>query len=259
MSLRFRSLGSGSKGNATLVEAGDGLRRSHLLLDCGLPLRTLTARLQQAGVEPAQISAIFITHEHADHIGCAHAFALRHRTPVWMSHGTHQAIGQPDFDGLLQCVRDGDDLAAGALRVQPFTVPHDAREPLQLRVSDGDRVLCAATDLGHASAHVIAHLCGAHALLLESNHDAALLEASTYPAFLKRRVAGDRGHLSNAAAAQLLAHINHPSLGHVVAAHLSERNNQPALVSAALSAALGRHTADVLLANAGYGCDWLTV
>ena len=148
MSVRFKSLGSGSAGNATLLEAGDGLRRRYLLIDCGMPLRRLVGRLQQAGVEPDELAAIFITHEHVDHTGCVLSLALRYRIPVWMSRGTHAGMGAPDWEGLARWTRDGDVLDVAGMQLQPFTVPHDAREPLQLRCSDGDRVLGIATDLG---------------------------------------------------------------------------------------------------------------
>lgn len=259
MSMRFKSLGSGSAGNATLIEVGDGLRRRWVLIDCGMPLRQLTARLQQAGVEPQQLAAVFITHEHLDHTACAQQLVLRHRIPVWMSRGTHVGMGEPDWQGLLHYARDGDTLDVGGLQLQPFTVPHDAREPLQLRCSDGDRVLGIATDLGYATAHVLASLQQCHALLIESNHDPELLAASRYPDFLKRRVAGDWGHLSNAAAADLAQAINHSGLGHVLGGHLSERNNRPELAAAALAPALNRSLADVQLADAESGSDWLCV
>lgn len=259
MSMRFKSLGSGSAGNATLIEVGDGLRRRRVLIDCGMPLRQLSARLQQAGVEPEQLAAVFITHEHLDHTACAQQLVLRHRIPVWMSRGTHVGMGAPDWQGLLHYTRDGDTLDLGGLQLQPFTVPHDAREPLQLRCSDGDRVLGIATDLGHATAHVLASLQQCHALLIESNHDPELLAASRYPEFLKRRVAGDLGHLSNAAAAALAQALNHSSLGHVLAGHLSERNNRPELAAAALAPALSRSLSDVQLADAANGSDWLSV
>ena len=155
MTLQFKSLCSGSKGNATLIQAtcGKGSHASsHVLVDCGLSLRQMCLRLQQAGVQPEQISAIFITHEHADHIGCARAFALRYRTPVWMSQGTHAALKQSDFDGLLQYASHAQPIAIGALQLRPFAVPHDAREPLQLCATDGDKTLGIATDLGHATA-----------------------------------------------------------------------------------------------------------
>ena len=257
--MRFKSLGSGSAGNATLVEVRDGLRRRHLLIDCGMPLRQLTARLQQAGVEPGELAAVFITHEHLDHMGCVQQLVLRHRLPVWMSRGTHMGMGAPDWDGLLNHARDGDTLDVAGLQLQPFTVPHDAREPLQLRCSDGDKVLGIATDLGHATAHVMASLRHCHALLLESNHDPGMLAASRYPDFLKRRVAGDLGHLSNAAAAALAGALNHDRLGHVLAGHLSERNNRPELAAAALAPALNRALHDVMLADADNGSDWLSV
>ena len=259
MTLRFKSLCSGSKGNATLIQASEGRHSSHVLVDCGLSLRQMCLHLQQAGVEPEQISAIFITHEHADHIGCARAFALRYRTPVWMSRGTHTALKQSDFDGLIHHASHERPIAIGALQLRPFAVPHDAREPLQLCATDGDKTQRIATDLGHVTAQVQAHLQHCHALILEANHDEGLLQASAYPEFLKRRIAGDEGHLSNAAAAQLAKSINHACLGHVLAAHLSESNNRPALAARALAAALGRQHREVLVAGAADGSQWLTV
>ncbi|MDO5652814.1 MAG: MBL fold metallo-hydrolase [Brachymonas sp.] len=259
MSLRFKNLGSGSTGNATLIASFDGVRHRYLLVDCGMPLRRLTARLQQAGVEPDQLQAVFITHEHDDHIGCAEQLVLRYRIPALMSRGTYMALGQPDWNGLYQPVRDGDVLDVAGMQLQPFTVPHDAREPLQLRCTDGDRVLGIATDLGHATPHVIRHLQHCHALVLESNHDPDMLAASTYPAFLKRRVAGQEGHLSNGAAAELLATLQHGALGHVVAAHLSLQNNRPELAAQSLAAALARQPDELAVACAKEGCAWLTV
>ena len=257
--LRFRNLGSGSAGNATVVEGGAGTQVRRLLVDCGLGVRQLQARLGQAGLAPAQIDAVFITHEHSDHIGCVRTLALRQRIPVWMSHGTYTAIGSPDFDGLLRLAHDGQAIDLGTFEALPFTVPHDAREPLQLRCSDGAAHLALLTDLGHASAHVLAHLAGAHALLLESNHDPQLLAASRYPPFLKRRVGGDYGHLSNAAAAGILRAVQHPGLQCVVAAHLSAQNNHPDLVRPLLAQALGWAPERIGVASALQGSDWHAV
>ncbi len=257
--LRFRNLGSGSAGNATVVEGGAGTQVRRLLVDCGLGVRQLQARLGQAGLAPAQIDAVFITHEHSDHIGCVRTLALRQRIPVWMSHGTYTAIGSPDFDGLLRLAHDGQAIDLGTFEALPFTVPHDAREPLQLRCSDGAAHLALLTDLGHASAHVLAHLAGAHALLLESNHDPQLLAASRYPSFLKRRVGGDYGHLSNAAAAGILRAVQHPGLQCVVAAHLSAQNNHPDLVRPLLAQALGWAPERIGVASALQGSDWHAV
>ncbi len=159
--LRFRSLGSGSAGNAALVEATSGGRTSRLLIDCGFGIRQLDQRLARAGLAASDIDAIFVTHEHGDHIGCAHTLSRRNRIPVWMSEGTWLATGGRDFEGQLHIARDDEDFAVGELSVHPFTVPHDAREPLQLRCTDGNRTLGVLTDLGHATAHVLARLSGA--------------------------------------------------------------------------------------------------
>jgi phosphoribosyl 1,2-cyclic phosphodiesterase len=254
--MRFKSLGSGSAGNATLVEVS-GLLPFRLLVDCGLGIRQLGLRLAQAGLQPDDIDAVFITHEHGDHIGCAHALALRHRIPVWMSHGTHMAIGLPDFDGLLHIAKDGKAIDLGSLQIMPFAVPHDAREPLQLSCTDGSAKLGILTDLGHATPQVIAHLQACDALLLESNHDAELLSQSIYPPFLKRRVGGDFGHLSNAAAAGIACAVTHNRLKHLVAAHLSAKNNRPGLVQEVLSSALGCNLGDIEVAGAATGTPWL--
>ena len=255
--LRFKSLGSGSSGNATVVQARSGSQLTHLLIDCGLGIRQLDARLGQAGMLAEQIDAIFITHEHADHIGCARQLALRDRIPVWMSHGTYTALGEPDFEGLLRIACDDVDIEIGALALLPFTVPHDAREPLQLTCSDGASKLGVLTDLGHASTHVLDMLAGCGTLLLECNHDAAMLAASTYPPFLKRRVGGAYGHLANEAAAAIAKAIQPRGLKQVVAAHLSEQNNRPELARQALAAALGCAAADIHVADGPAGCGWL--
>ncbi len=257
--LRFRSLGSGSSGNATVVEASSAHQVTRLLVDCGLTLRQLDLRLARAGLQASDIHAVFVTHEHGDHIGSARQLALRQRLPVWMSHGTYQGVGCPDFEGMLNLAADGSAIPLGELSVTPFTVPHDAREPLQLRCSDGASSLGILTDLGHATRHVLDHLARCHALLLECNHDADLLAGSSYPPFLKRRVGGDHGHLSNADAAQIALSLHHAGLATVVAAHLSRQNNRPELARAALAAALGRCDADVGVADPVLGTDWFTV
>lgn len=256
--LRFRSLASGSSGNATLIEGSDGLHRTRVLVDCGLGLRQLIARLAAEGLCPADLDGIFITHEHGDHIGCAPMLVARYGVPLWTSAGTAQYAAFAGLESALNLVRDGQVFAIGGLQIHPFTVPHDAREPLQLRCTDGDRVLGLMTDIGHVTGHALAALAGCHALVLESNHDAELLAQSRYPDFLKRRVGGQHGHLSNVQAAAALGALHHDRLNTVVAAHLSERNNRPELVSRAFAAVLGCGEADVLLAER-HGRGWLDV
>ena len=256
--LRFRSLASGSSGNATLIEGSDGLHRTRVLVDCGLGLRQLIARLAVEGIGPADLDGIFITHEHGDHIGCAPMLVARYGVPLWTSAGTAQYAAFAGLESALNLVRDGQVFAIGGLQLHPFTVPHDAREPLQLRCTDGDRVLGLMTDIGHVTGHALAALAGCHALVLESNHDVELLAQSRYPDFLKRRVGGQHGHLSNVQAAAALGALHHDRLNTVVAAHLSERDNRPELVTRAFAAVLGCGEADVLLAER-HGRGWLDV
>ena len=256
--IRFKSLGSGSSGNATVVQAREGTVLTHLLVDCGLGIRELDKRLAGAGMLAEQVDAIFITHEHGDHIGCARQLALRERIPVYMSEGTYAAIGQPDFAGLLRLAGDGAVFALGGLQVRPFTVPHDAREPLQLSCTDGETRLGLLTDLGHVSTHVLQELTGCATLLLECNHDEALLMAGSYPPFLKRRVGGAYGHLANSAAAALAQSLLAAgALRQVVAAHLSEQNNRPELAHQALTDALGT-AVEVHLADGPSGSGWIS-
>lgn len=257
--LRFKNLGSGSSGNATVVEGRCGAQVHRLLIDCGFGIRQLQTRLAQAQLQPEDLDAIFITHEHSDHIGCAQVLAVRYRIPIWMSEGTHAALGAPDFDGLMHVARDMENIDLGSFQARPFTVPHDAREPLQLRCSDGAAHLAVLTDLGHASAHVLEQLQGCHALMIEANHDPDMLQASRYPPFLKRRVSGLYGHLANGATAEILRTVQHAGLRQVVAAHLSAQNNVPGLAQQTLAAALGWAVEDILVASPTQGTDWLQV
>jgi phosphoribosyl 1,2-cyclic phosphodiesterase len=256
--MRFCSLGSGSGGNATVVEASGGITTSRVLIDCGFSLRELEARLARAGLECGDLDAVFVTHEHGDHIGCAVSLARRFDLPVWMSHGTWNAIGQPEMPyERLHFARDGQAIAVGDLQLMPYTVAHDAREPLQLRCSDGARHLGVLTDAGSITAHMLANLQRCDALLLECNHDRAMLAASSYPASLKARVGGRFGHLSNDTAAEILASCMHDGLIHLVAAHLSDRNNTPELARAALAPAFRRAPQDIVVADPVSGFGWL--
>jgi phosphoribosyl 1,2-cyclic phosphodiesterase len=257
--MRFCSLGSGSTGNAALVETSDVTgRTTRLLIDCGFTLKELTQRLAQRELEAAQIDAIFVTHEHGDHVGCAFTLAKRHGIPVWTSRGTWRAAGEPALDdALLQFARDGEAIEVRGLQLHPYTVPHDAAEPLQVVCSDGARKLGVLTDAGSITGHLLTALAGCDALLLECNHDRAMLAASSYPASLKARVGGRLGHLANDSAAEVLSVCRHGGLRHVVAAHLSQQNNRPELAAAALAEALGTQAEEIVVATAQAGFDWL--
>jgi phosphoribosyl 1,2-cyclic phosphodiesterase len=222
----------------------------------------LKKRLNACDLAVEDLDGVFVTHEHSDHWGHALALCLQTGLPLWSSVGTRHAVidSGVDVSGLdWRVARDGHAIEVGVLELTPFTVPHDAREPLQLRCSDGDRHLGVVTDLGHASAHVVRALQNLHGLLLESNHDPDLLRLSAYPPFLKKRVASDLGHLSNEQAAALLRQVMHPGLNRVVAAHLSERNNTPELARAALCPALNCAPEDLPVADPLTGSDWWQV
>lgn len=257
--LRFANLASGSSGNATLIEASDQTHSTRVLVDCGLGIRELDKRLGALGLGLSDLDALFITHEHADHIGHTKAVMQRCDAVLCISHGTWLACDAPNW-GLgherIQWVHDACPIEIGSLEISPFTVPHDAREPLQLTCTDGMTRLGVVTDLGHASDHVIDCLQGCHALMLETNHDPDLLAQSAYPTFLKSRISGRLGHLSNQASADLLGQVWHSGLSLVLAAHLSERNNSPELAKKALDQVLGNRPVEVQVASASETTPW---
>lgn len=257
--MRFCSLGSGSTGNATLIEAEHGGSTSRVLVDCGFSQREFESRLTRRDLQASALDAIFVTHEHGDHVGCAVGLARRYRIPLWMSRGTWRAIGEPDLPGLIGFARDGQRIDVGAIELCPFTVPHDAQEPLQLRCSAGGRHLGILTDAGSITPHLLAHLAHCDALLLECNHDLDLLAASNYPASLKARVGGRLGHLSNLTAAQILAASMHAGLRHLVAAHLSQQNNRPELARQALTGPLQGQIDQIVVADPRLGFAWLAL
>ncbi len=220
---RFLSLGSGSRGNATLIEAGD----TRVLLDCGYSARELGARLRPRGIEPDSLSAILVTHEHGDHIRGVGALARRHRLPVWMTRGTWLASDCGELAGLHLFHAHGAPFTIGALRIQPVAVPHDAREPCQFVFSHGGRRLGILTDTGRITPRIVDAYADLDGLLLESNHCPRMLAEGPYPPALQRRVGGDLGHLNNRQAASLLTQIARESLRHLVIGHISEKNNHP--------------------------------
>ena len=255
--IRFRSIGSGSGGNATVVEASSGITTTRLLVDAGFSLKELDLRLARAGLAASDLDAVFVTHEHGDHIGCALALAEREQLPLWMSRGTWRATGGFGAPATLRFARDAEPIAIGDIEVHPFTVAHDAAEPLQLRCGDGGLRLVVLTDLGSITAHMIDNVAGCDAIVLECNHDAAMLASSRYPPSLKARIGGRFGHLSNATAAEILARCASARLQHVVAAHLSRENNRPELARAALAGCFGGAGEAIVIADPLAGFDWL--
>lgn len=229
--MRFAAVGSGSRGNATLIEAGG----TRLLIDCGFSRREIEARLAALDVEPGSLDAILVTHEHGDHIAGVGPFAAHHRLPVWATPGTWRAAGcRPDTDVRLFVPHGHGGVRIGDLRVRPFPVPHDAREPCQLVVEGNGRKLGVLTDTGTITTRIRERLGDCDALMLEANHDPALLRCGPYPPSLQARVGGAFGHLSNRQAAELLDGIGHERLTHLVLAHVSAHNNRPDLARSAV-------------------------
>ena len=249
--MRFALLGSGSRGNATLVEAGDAL----VMVDCGFTLTETEARLTRLGIEPQRITALLITHEHGDHASGVALFATRYHVPVWCTAGTRAACGKFGLH-RAELFSPQAPFALAALEVTPITVPHDACEPTQFVFSDGRHRLGLLTDTGSVTPHIRARLADCAALILECNHDRDMLEQGPYPAKLKQRVGGQFGHLSNAQAAQLLAELDCGKLQHLVAAHLSEKNNTPQLARSALVKVLDCEADWVQVATQDGGLGW---
>ena len=232
--MRFASLGSGSEGNALVIQAG----ASTIMIDCGFAINETIRRCARLGLAPESIDAIIITHEHGDHIGGAPRFARRFDIPVWLTFGTLSAT-ESRWDGCtLRGFDSHDAFLVGDLEVQPFPVPHDAREPAQMTVTDGALKLGVLTDVGETTMHIEASLAGCDALFLEANHCEDLLAQSAYPPSLKARIAGDR-------------------LQRVVAAHLSRQNNRADLAQTAFAAALGGQPHDIFIASQDEGIGWM--
>jgi len=251
--MRFASLGSGSKGNALLVNVGETL----VLLDCGFGLNDSIARLARLGVMPEQLTGILVTHEHGDHIGGVARLAKKFNLPVWLTHGTLRS--QPKaFAGIAQLyeIDPHQAFAVRDIEVLPYPVPHDAAEPVQFVFSDGARHLGVLTDAGCSTPHILAMLDGCHALVLECNHDAGMLRNGNYHDRLKQRVAGRFGHLSNDESAGLLNSLDTSHLQHLIAAHLSEQNNTPELAVEALCAALSCEASWIGVASQQQGFLW---
>jgi phosphoribosyl 1,2-cyclic phosphodiesterase len=253
--LRFASLASGSRGNCLVADA-DG---TFVLLDCGLNLRDVERRLARLGLGPADIDGILVTHEHGDHAHGVFDFAAAHGTTVYLSYGTMAAMkaeGRVTEGVRMVFVNGRESFFIDGMQIAPFTVPHDAREPVQFVVSDGDRKLGVLTDIGASTAHVEQALSGMHALVLETNYDRDMLWNGGYPRWLKQRIAGPFGHLDNEDSGRLLAALDCSRLRHLLGAHLSEKNNRPELARSALARALGCEESWIGLASQDEGFDW---
>lgn len=249
--MRFASLGSGSRGNALVLEH----RQTRLLLDCGFSATECERRLQRLGLSGADIDAVVVTHEHTDHWRGVARFSRRWQVPVWLTPGT-QAATRADACDMIELYSPHEAFAIGDFELTPCPVPHDAREPAQFIIGNGDLRLGVLTDLGYVTPHVRHMIDRCDALVLEANHDVDMLANGPYPPQLKRRVSGRLGHLSNTQAAAFLRTLDYSRLQHLVAAHVSEKNNHPDLVRSALAAAVNSDGSWVHVASQQEGLSW---
>jgi len=252
--LQFAVLGSGSRGNAMLVESND----TCVMVDCGFSVKETEKRLAILQREPDEIDAILVTHEHSDHIKGVGAFSRRYKTPVFTTRGTgrSQSLGElPDWQRIIP----EQDIAFNDLHIMSYPVPHDAREPCQFIFSNGDRRFGLLTDTGSSTTHIEQLMSGCHAMMLECNHDLDMLAESSYPASLKQRISGQFGHLSNEQAADFLRAIDTEKLEQLVVAHISEQNNTPTLVKQSVCEALECESDWIELADQDQPLNWRTV
>jgi phosphoribosyl 1,2-cyclic phosphodiesterase len=252
--VRIASLGSGSRGNATLVQHRDTI----LMVDCGFSAKETERRLAERGLQASDLDAILVTHEHTDHCSGVERLSRRFDLPVYMSHGT-LASGRCSEVAAIGHFRSEVLFSIGDIDVTPIAVPHDAREPCQFVFSAGSAKIGVLTDLGSITPLVLQHYAGCQALLLECNHDPQMLAQGSYPPALKRRVGGDWGHLSNEQAAQLLRGLGEECPAQVAIAHISEKNNSREAVLAAFEPEFSQVAPEFVWASQDAGFPWLEV
>jgi phosphoribosyl 1,2-cyclic phosphodiesterase len=252
--LRVCVLGSGSKGNCTYIESPE----ARILIDAGLSARQIEQRLRQIGRSPAALDGVLISHEHSDHIQGVGALARRYKLPIYTNSATWRRGRH--VVGVIDDLREfwtGMPFVMKDLVVDPFSLPHDADDPVAFRISWRRRTMAVVTDLGYASQLVRERIRGCHLLVLEANHDDAMLKAGPYPWPLKQRIGGKSGHLSNLQSGQLLRDVLHDELEHVVLAHLSEINNRPDLARLTAQEILGSRGTQLCVASQHEVSMWL--
>ena len=228
--MRFMSIASGSSGNASYI----GSEQTHILVDAGITMKAVSEGLAGLGLSLRDLDAIVLTHEHIDHVRSVGAIQRKYGIPVYATFGTlrelllMRQLGELDR-GCLHPILPDMDFSIGDLGIRPFSISHDAQDPVGYRVACGAKSCAVAMDLGQYDEYILDHLKAADVLLVESNHDIGMLSGGPYPMALKRRILSGRGHLSNDSAGQLLDAVLHPDIRHVFLGHLSEENNQPDL------------------------------
>ncbi|WNO09810.1 MBL fold metallo-hydrolase [Teredinibacter sp. KSP-S5-2] len=251
--MKLASLGSGSSGNATLIASA----KTTVIVDCGFGLKDTEQRLARMGVNPLEVHALLVTHEHSDHAKGVGPFARKYKLPVFMTEGTWLSRDMGRIPSLHK-IRDGEAFTVGDLSITPVAVPHDAREPVQYTFCCGEKKCGVITDLGSVTPHVVEAFSGCHGLLVEANHDLDMLARGPYPPSLKARVASHWGHLNNIQTANLLGQLLCPELQTVVIGHISQKNNSIECAKLALKEVTDQ-IEQVYYANQDEGIAWVVL
>ena len=228
--MRICSIASGSSGNCTYI----GTDNAHILVDAGISCKRIVEGLSQLELSPKDLDGIFITHEHIDHIAGLGVLSRKYGVPIYGTPGTIQGIknttslGKMDAE-VFKNIREDEKMLLKDIEINPFKISHDAAQPVGYRVENGAKKAAVATDMGYFDDYIVDNLKGVNALVLEANHDVRMLQVGPYPYYLKQRILGDRGHLSNDNAGKLLSRIMHDDLIAVSLGHLSKENNYPEL------------------------------
>ncbi|MBW2471925.1 MAG: MBL fold metallo-hydrolase [Deltaproteobacteria bacterium] len=229
-------LASGSKGNSIYISDGS----TAILIDAGLSARELKHRIKSRGLNPGDLNAILVTHEHSDHIQAVSVLSRQLKLPVYLSRNIEKKVSRRNRLYEIRAFNSGSTFRIDNLAVQPFAVSHDATDPVGFTIGQNGSRIGVATDLGTVTAHVKENLKHCQLLILEANHDPHMLTNGPYPWYLKRRIQSSSGHLSNEQSKYLLMELQHEGLEHVILAHLSQTNNAPQKVLTEVSAALTR-------------------
>ena len=224
--MRLCSIASGSSGNCIYV----GNENTHLLIDAGISKKRIEAGLEALDVKGEEITGILITHEHVDHIHGLGVFSRKFEVPIYGTKGTIEGIRKCSTlgkmpEGLLHEINTDENFVLGDIQIRAFNISHDANEPSGYRMEHEEKAVAVATDLGKYDDYIVSNLKNLNAIVLEANHDIHMLEVGPYPYPLKRRVMGDKGHLSNELSGRLLCDILHDNLKCVILGHLSKENN----------------------------------
>lgn len=233
--MRLLSIASGSSGNCIYV--GDDT--THILIDAGISGKRIEAGLNSIGVSGKDLDAVFVTHEHIDHISGIGVLSRKYDVPIYATSGTiagistTRSVGDID-DQLYQVIHKNENIAVGGLLIKAVPISHDAAEPVCYTITNGKSHAAIATDMGCYTEEIVENLKGMDAILLEANHDVNMLQVGPYPYYLKQRILGNKGHLSNETAGKLLCELLHDDLKYVLLGHLSKENNLPQLAHEAV-------------------------